>query len=122
MGSFYTRDNIPYFSPEQGIEYQLKTSQNVGLEIKIESSPRELDPDIYYNFGTVSGKVVISRLNSRIRTHVETYEGEFTVVEGGSVVFPSQVKWVETPDFSESGYLYQFRIYNGIGTFHKIKL
>lgn len=121
MGKFFIKNSAPYFSPEDGFEYEIKTSKNSGLEIRVESKPVSLDPDIYYIFGTVVERVTISRLNSFTKTHVESYSGEFTIGSNGSVVFPSSVRWVGgKPEFSEEGATYQFSIVNGIGKYYKV--
>lgn len=121
MGKFYEKDRKPYYSPGEDLEYEIKTSNDLGLEIKVESNPQELLPGFYYNLGIVTKKLTISRLQSLSKTHVETYSGEFVIGVKGSVTFPSQVKWVGgTPNFSEEGALYQFSIVNGIGTYNKV--
>lgn len=123
MGMFFTKDNKPFYSPtsqeEDGNELILtKTSGN---PIKVESSPVELLPNIYTVLGNVKKKIQITRLLSLSKEYVETYSGEFTILKGGSVVFPVSVRWEQEPNFSEVGYTYQFEIKNGIGRFVKVK-
>lgn len=121
-GTFLVKDNQPYFKPEEGIEVEIKTENNNGLEIIVDSNPGELKPNKYYNFGTVCNFLKINKLLSYSKTHVETYAGEFTIGEGGQVRFPAVVRWVGGyPYFSEVGYTYQFEIKNGIGQYIKVQ-
>lgn len=123
MGMFFAKDNKPFFSPttSEGDGRELVSTGCSGVPIQVSSSPQELLPNVYNVLGNVKSVVVISRLVSLSRNYVETYSGEFTIRKGGSVLFPSTVKWVEEPDFSKVGYTYQFEIKNGIGRFIKVR-
>ena len=123
MGMFFTKNNKPFFSPTTSEDdgQELVSIKCSGVPIQTSSSPQELLPNIYNVLGNVKDVVVISKLVSLSRNYVETYSGEFTIRKGGSVVFPSTVKWVEKPDFSKVGYTYQFEIKNGIGRFIKVR-
>lgn len=117
---FFVEDNRPYFSPDGNVKAEIKTEMSQGFEIVVNTKPEQLVPNKYYLFGFINTPIVIRQFVSYSRNHVETYSGEFTVVKGGSVKFPSSVKWVEEPNFEE-GYTYQFEIKNGIGHFLKVK-
>lgn len=123
MGMFFTKNSKPFFSPTTSEDdgQELVSTRYSGVPIQANSSPQELLPNVYNVLGNVKSAVVISRLVSLSRDYVETYSGEFTIRKGGSVTFPSTVKWVEKPDFSSVGYTYQFEIKNGIGRFIKVK-
>lgn len=121
MGAFYSKNNRPYFSPEDGIEYEIRTEESLGPDMVIESEPVELKPHKYYSFGTVSKHIKIARLQVVTTKYLETYAGEFTIAEGGKVTFPSVVRWTEEPKFDEVGFTYQFEIKNGIGKFVKVQ-
>ena len=121
MGAFYSKEGRPFFSPDTKQEFEIKTDATLGPRFEVEPNPTELEPNCYYNFGTVSSKIKITRLKTLSPDHLETYEGEFTIGSGGSVEFPKVVRWVVRPNFSEVGSTYQFLIKNGIGTFIEVK-
>lgn len=118
MGTFFTKNNRPFFSPKEDVEFEIKTEERSGAAIIVDSDPQELIPNKFYIFGTVSKALKILKLLSHTNEYVEEYAGEFTIAEGGSVKFPGIIRWVGgTPDFSKAGHTYQFRILNGIGQY-----
>lgn len=119
MGTFFTKDKTPYFSPDGTEEFELKTSQNLGILIENVPVPESLKPNVYYNFGVLSKAEQILKLERYSTERLEEYSGEFTIAEGGSIQFPSVIRWAKWPDFSDIGFTYQFNIKNGIGTFIK---
>lgn len=121
MGMFFTQDNKPYFGVDREHAYEIKTDESYGLKVVVAAKPTSLAPNKFYLLGVVTSAVKITRLSSYSREYLETYAGEFTIGEGGSVEFPSSIKWTGEPNFSEVGYTYQFEIRNGIGHFIKVK-
>lgn len=120
MGMFFTKDGRPYFSPDQKSETEIKTEASQGNRIIVDTKPEQLLPNKFYLFGEVRTAISIQRLLSYSKEYLEVYAGEFTLKRGGSVKFPSIVRWVEEPEF-KVGYTYQFEIKNGIGQFIKVK-
>lgn len=120
MGMFFTKDDKPYFSPDQKLETEIKTEASQGYRIVVETKPEQLLPNKYYLFGEVKSAINIQRLLSYSKEYLEVYAGEFTLKRGGSVKFPSIIRWATEPDF-KVGYTYQFEIKNGIGQFIKVR-
>lgn len=124
MGVFFCENNLPYFSPDGKNKFEIKTSQNPGAKIRVESNPSSLEPNTYYEFGVVSSEIRILKLDTYkncLDPYLEEYAGDFTIAEGGKVVFPSVIRWTKQPEFNEVGTTYQFHIRNGIGTFNEVK-
>lgn len=110
-----------FLKDSQGSEHELRHSGNLGPDLIYTQTVSELEPNKYYCFGNVTTKLRISRLLSRNPNILESYRGEFSILEGGRVTFPSNIRWDKEPRF-EAGYTYQYRIENGIGTYIKVKL
>ena len=121
MGIYFSKNNLPYFKADSDSpELELKTSQNVGFKIENVINPNMLEPFIFYQFGTITTPVRIFKFVSYSKENVETYIGEFTIGPGGSISFPSSIRWSQEPKFEE-GFTYQFTIINGIGSYIKVK-
>ena len=124
-GMFCTSDEgFPIFVPQDknGICDRSEASAVVtdstrGLKVRIDSHPTCLYPNEYLIMGEVSDNIEISSLiPSVIEDRIDVYEGEFTLVKGGNVTFPSTIKWSWNSETSYSrGATYQFRIVNGLG-------
>lgn len=121
MGIFLSKNKLPFFKADtESPEVEIKTSTNLGYRIRVISNPEQLEPYIHYVLGIVTSPVKIFNLVSYSSEYLETYSGEFTIGQGGSVVFPSSIRWSEEPIF-EKGYTYQFTIKNGIGSYIKVR-
>lgn len=120
MGSLRIILDKVFFRDDQGSLHELKHSENLGLSLVYTQSTSELEPNKYYNFGDVTVDLKITRLLSRNPSILESYRGEFSILEGGKVTFPKNIRWEKEPKFIP-GYTYQYRIENGIGTYIKVK-
>lgn len=120
MGGIRTINGQLLFCPTESEKYVVRHSENLGPDMITTQSCTALKPNKYYNFGTVRKALKIAQFESKNPEILESYRGEFTVGSGGSVVFPSTVRWEREPEF-EPGFTYQFRIENNIGTFIKVK-
>lgn len=121
MGIFLSKNALPFFKADtESPEVEIKTSRTLGYEIIVAADPEQLEPYKHYILGTVTRAIKIFNLISYSNKYLEEYSGEFTVEQGGSVVFPSSIRWEKEPIF-EWGYTYQFKIKNGIGSYIKVR-
>lgn len=120
MGSLKIIQDKVFLKDSRGSEHELRHSENLGPDLIYTQTVSELEPNKYYNFGNVKSRIKINRMLSRNPNILESYRGEFSILEGGSFTFPSNIRWEKKPDFTQ-GYTYQFRIENGIGTYIKVK-
>lgn len=117
-GGIYT-GNFIYALPYDnwgGEDYTLATKNDA---IKILSSYNysvvsinELVPNIYYRLDTAITNLTVSGFDEPTDTQrLNEYFIEFEVASGGTVTFPTYVKWMdgEVPTF-EPGYIYQVSI------------
>ncbi len=119
MGRYSSKNNLPYFrSSADAPEYEIKTGMNAGPKYHGGYSD-ELEPDVFYDFGTITEPVTITRLNPCASDFVPIYIGEFILGPGGSITFPSNVYWAQDTDF-EKGYSYQFTIINQVASYIKV--
>lgn len=125
-GMFCTSDEgVPIFVPQNknGVCDRSEASTVVtditrGLKVRVDSHPTCLYPNEYLIMGEVSDDIRINSLvpGTTVEDRIDVYEGEFTLVEGGNVTFPSTIKWSWNSVTSYSrGTTYQFRIVNGLG-------
>lgn len=113
----------PVFIPEdengkysENNQIEILTNSSNGLKIRVDSNPSVLYPNEYLQIGTVSQPVSILRLqNGKDDSRANVYEGEFKIVQSGSVTFPSTVRWHYLTEPNLQNYTYQFRIVQGFG-------
>ena len=120
VGGIYT-GNFIYALPYDnwgGEDYTLATKDDIDIAIKKLNSYNAasislgLSPNIYYRLDTAMTSLTVSGFVEPTDTQrLNEYFIEFKVASGGTVTFPSYVKWPdgEIPTF-ESGYVYQVSI------------
>lgn len=123
MGKFYTKDDLPYFSPDDSHEFEIQTSQYTGMKLE-NGIPEVLQPNVFYYLGEIEDEVEL-RFAEGLEGYLAVYRGEYKILNGGRVIFPSQIRWVESEEGCEGpcnadDCIYQFEIVNGIGSFRKV--
>lgn len=97
-GKFYVNDTgRPCFLQSGSqIEEEIKTGIIPGMKLVVDSNPKELVPGVYTYIGTISDRnVKFNKIISYTQDHVETYAGEFSLGYGGSITFPTTIRWDE---------------------------
>lgn len=95
-GKFYVNDaGRPCFLQSGSqIEEEIKTGIIPGMKLVVDSNPKELVPGVYTYIGTISDRnVKFNKIISYTQDHVETYAGEFSLGYGGSITFPTTIRW-----------------------------
>lgn len=124
-GKFYVdNDHRPCFLPnvdegETAVVETLATNIVSGIKIVTENAPSELRPGEYLQMGVVRRAVKFTQIVSYTDEYLETYMGEFKLGEGGSVEFPSSIRWygeLSSPvEYNDDDTIYQYTIVNGLG-------
>jgi len=100
-------------------EYEVMSDEynNIRIENITEVPSKGLLPNVFYQFGFITDTVKILFAQGTNRAILWEYRGEFTLKEGGNIIFPSNVTWSYpvNPKFTPE-HTYQFRITNLIGT------
>lgn len=125
-GKFYVNDaGRPCFLQSGSlIEEEIKTGIIPGMKLVVDSNPKELVPGVYTYIGTISDRnVKFSRVISYTQDHVETYAGEFVLGFGGSITFPTSIRWdsytwdyfMDSYPYGREDITYQYIVCNGLG-------
>lgn len=124
-GKFYVNDaGRPCFLQSGSqVEEEIKTGIIPGMKLVVNSNPKELIPGEYTYIGTISDRnVKFNKIISYTQDHVETYAGEFSLGYGGSITFPTTIRWDQNSWWGqEEGLLpdpnrsYRYLIQNGLG-------
>lgn len=118
MGKFYTKDDLPYFSPDDSHEFEIQTSQYTGIKLE-NGIPEVLQPNVFYYLGEIEDEVEL-RFAEGLEGYLAVYRGEYKILNGGIVRFPGQIKWIGREPNNENDYIYQFEIVNGIGKCERV--
>lgn len=123
-GKFYVNDDGRPCFLQSGSDTpeEIKTGIIPGMKLVVDSNPKKLIPGEYTYIGTISDRnVKFTTIISYTQDHVETYAGEFSLGYGGSITFPTTIRWdnesrMHRADLPyDPNVSYRYLIQNGLG-------